>query len=359
MIPQSRPTKRYEYGTFDFNKTPLAPLRTKALIYDYPASRASWAPHATDGFYVGPVPDHYRCLSFCIPATQRFRFSDTWRKYPMHSQIPMTLQHDLSIVAAADLLEALGTTVPTSATAKRKYIRAIQDLTAIMAEQQTSQPPIDSPDTRMEAASQRVGHATPPRVATRLNNITAPNVIRQMPLVHQRHTRNNSSFQILSTDGDEDDDTAVASNCSPRLPPPSLPSSNNPRTPPARPRTRQVTTQPTSPPSTLQLSCLPEAPSPRVLIIPSYITASTPTAPHVHIHDLQPTPSGTHSKPPTIAYCPAHALPIVEPDDERDEVPTKRAATPPTPLHPNHDCKSNPMQHFTPSIVSCHWAGIH
>jgi hypothetical protein len=42
------------YGSFDFNKTPLAPLGTKALIYDDPESRASWAPHATDGLYVGP-----------------------------------------------------------------------------------------------------------------------------------------------------------------------------------------------------------------------------------------------------------------------------------------------------------------
>ena len=166
----------------------------------------------------------------------------------------MTLQHDLSIVAAADLLQALGTTVPTSATAKRKYIRAIKDLTAIMAGQHASQPPIDLPDTRMEAVSQRVGHATSPRVATTSNNITAPYVIRQMPGVHQRHTRNNKSFQILSTDDDKDDDTVVASNCSLWLPPSSLPSSNNPRIPPARPWTRQVTNQPTSPPSTLQLS---------------------------------------------------------------------------------------------------------
>ncbi len=78
-------------GTFDFNKTPLAPLGTKALIYDDPASRTPWAPHATAGFYVGPAPDHYRCLRFYIPATRRFCFSDTWRLYPMHSQIPMTL----------------------------------------------------------------------------------------------------------------------------------------------------------------------------------------------------------------------------------------------------------------------------
>ncbi len=42
------------YGAFDFNKSPLAPLGTKALIYDDPTTSASWAPHATNGFYVGP-----------------------------------------------------------------------------------------------------------------------------------------------------------------------------------------------------------------------------------------------------------------------------------------------------------------
>ncbi len=37
------------YGAFDFSKTPLAPL----------GIRASWAPHATDGYYVGPAPNQY------------------------------------------------------------------------------------------------------------------------------------------------------------------------------------------------------------------------------------------------------------------------------------------------------------
>jgi hypothetical protein len=47
------------YGSFDFTTTPLALLGTKALIYDDPASHASWAPHATNGFYVGPASNHY------------------------------------------------------------------------------------------------------------------------------------------------------------------------------------------------------------------------------------------------------------------------------------------------------------
>jgi hypothetical protein len=239
----------------------------------------------------------------------------------------MTSQHDLSIVVAADLLQALGTTVPTSATARGKYIRATEDLTAIMAGQQATQSPIDSPDTRRVAASQRVGHASAPRVATTLNNITAPNVIGTMPLVHQRHTRSNNPFQLLTTDDDDDDDTVVTSNCSPRLMPPSQPPSDNLRIPTARPRSRRLENQPTNPPSNLQLSCLPEAPSPRVLTSPSCITTSTLMAPHVHIHDLQPTQPKMHSNPTTTTNYPAAALPNVEPDDERDEVPTERAAT--------------------------------
>ncbi len=99
------------YDAFDFNKTPLALLGTKALIYDNPTSRALWAPHATDGYYVGPAPNHYQCLQFYIPATQCFRSSDMWCLYPTHCQIPIPSQHDLSILAATDLLTALGGTL--------------------------------------------------------------------------------------------------------------------------------------------------------------------------------------------------------------------------------------------------------
>jgi hypothetical protein len=120
------------YGPFDFNKTPLAPLGTKALIYNDPDSCASWAPHATDGYYVGPAVDHYRCLRFYIPTTQRFQFADTWCLYPTHCQIPVASQHDLSIAATEDLLASLGGTVLVSTNDKIKYIRAIQQLTAIM-----------------------------------------------------------------------------------------------------------------------------------------------------------------------------------------------------------------------------------
>ena len=43
------------HGPFDFNKIPLAPLGTKALIYNNPDSRTSWAPHGPDAYYVSPA----------------------------------------------------------------------------------------------------------------------------------------------------------------------------------------------------------------------------------------------------------------------------------------------------------------
>jgi len=70
-----------------------------------------------------------------------------------------------------------------------------------------------------------------------------------MPLVHQHQTRNNDPFNIL-TDNDDENDTVVASDCSPRNPLPSLPTSELP----VRPHTNlprcQLVIQPTSLPTT-------------------------------------------------------------------------------------------------------------
>ena len=74
------PTKSaYEivHGPFDFNKTPLAPPGCPIVVHDSPNTRASWAPHGTDAYYVGPAPFHYRCYTVYIPSTKRTRISDT------------------------------------------------------------------------------------------------------------------------------------------------------------------------------------------------------------------------------------------------------------------------------------------
>jgi hypothetical protein len=109
-------------GPFDFNKMPLAPLRTKALVYDNPTTRATWVLHATDGFYVGPANDHYRRLCFYIPSTRCFPFADTWRLYPAHCQVPVASEHNKTLLAVADLFKQLGRTILTTASAPSSSI---------------------------------------------------------------------------------------------------------------------------------------------------------------------------------------------------------------------------------------------
>ncbi len=125
-----------------------------------------------------------------------------------------------------------------------------------MTGQQATPLSMDLPDTSMGATDQRVEHAPPPRAATTPNNITAPNVIRQMPLIHQRHTCNNNPFQILASNDDDYNNTMAASNCSPHVPTPNLPASDLPRNQPSCQWTRQIANQPTNPPTTLRSSRL-------------------------------------------------------------------------------------------------------
>jgi hypothetical protein len=199
---------------------PLAPLGTKALIYNNLTTRASWAPHATDGFYVGPASNHYPCLQFYIPATHRFRFSDTWRLYPSHCQVPILSEHGKTLQAVGDIFEKLGGTIPTAASAKMKHLATITQLSAIMSGVPNVPSPVNAAPRVGTATSPRVGIVTPPRKATTPNRITTPSTICRMPIIHQKVTCNNNPFQILAdTDDDnDDDDTVVHSNCSPRAP---------------------------------------------------------------------------------------------------------------------------------------------
>jgi hypothetical protein len=63
---------------FDYNKTPLAQLGTKGLVYDDPEIRASWAPHSTNAYYIGPAQKHYQCLRFYMPGIRRYWVVNTW-----------------------------------------------------------------------------------------------------------------------------------------------------------------------------------------------------------------------------------------------------------------------------------------
>jgi hypothetical protein len=112
-------------GKFDYNKTPLATLGTKGLVYNDPATRASWAPHSTNAYYIGPAFKHYWCLRFHMPGTRQYLVADTWRLYPMHCTIPTLSPMEHTILEATDTLIALSGTVSTSTRASVAQMQAI------------------------------------------------------------------------------------------------------------------------------------------------------------------------------------------------------------------------------------------
>jgi hypothetical protein len=89
LLHQSRisPTKlAYETleGPYDHNRYPLAPLGTRAIIYEDSDTRASWAPHGLDVWYLGPSKDHYRCHIYYVPETKGCRTSGLAELFPQH-----------------------------------------------------------------------------------------------------------------------------------------------------------------------------------------------------------------------------------------------------------------------------------
>jgi hypothetical protein len=176
-----------------------------------------------------------------------------------------------------------------------------------------------------------------------------------MPLVHQRHIRNNNPFHLLADD-DDNDDTVVASNCSPCSPRPNP----QPIDLPAVLEARQPAIQFASKPTSVQPSTPSNTPPPRVLLPPKIISitgnrvpfsaifpgnrvpfldsdsqngkqssvsgnrvlfpAIIPTiAPrilHNHLHDLQPHQPWTNRRPPPVSKHQPHYLPVVKPDEE-------------------------------------------
>ncbi len=228
---------------------PLALLRTKALVHNDPVTRASWAPHATDSFYIGPANN----LHFYIPSTRHFRFADTWRLYPAHCQVPVASEHNKTLLAAANIFKQLGCTIQTMASAKLKHLAAICQLSTIMSDQLNFTHPLPTPPRVETDPPPRVAIAMPTRMATTSNTITMPCTIRWLPFMHQRLTQHNNHFQILTgNDNNNDDNTVIASNCSPPAP---LPSQHDHRVP-----TATSTTTPRPPTQGLQLFLVPNQP---------------------------------------------------------------------------------------------------
>ena len=94
-------------GTFEFNRTPLAPPGTRVIIHEKPTQRRTWAPHGIDGWYIGPALDHYQCYRVWIPSTHAERIADTIQFFPTILRTPTLSHRDATLQAARELTHAL------------------------------------------------------------------------------------------------------------------------------------------------------------------------------------------------------------------------------------------------------------
>lgn len=97
----------YLFGNFDFNKTPLAPPGTKAVIHSKPTQRASWDPNGKVGWYIGPSLTHYRCMKCFLPQTRAEIDTDTIAFIPHNIPIPEMKVEDFLRQAASDIVTLL------------------------------------------------------------------------------------------------------------------------------------------------------------------------------------------------------------------------------------------------------------
>jgi hypothetical protein len=87
------------FGPYDFNKEPIAPPGIRVLVHVKPDNRTTWAPHAEEGWYIGPAQEHYRCYRVYMTDTKSERITDTISWYPTKTTLPTATS--LEIVAAS------------------------------------------------------------------------------------------------------------------------------------------------------------------------------------------------------------------------------------------------------------------
>jgi hypothetical protein len=92
---------------YDWNKHPLAPPATRAVIYNNPDSRTSWGPIGTDTWYCGPALDHYRNCRFYVPATRSYRTLGSFNLFPQHCLLPEFTPTQHTSAVHDELIEAI------------------------------------------------------------------------------------------------------------------------------------------------------------------------------------------------------------------------------------------------------------
>ena len=145
-------------GTFDFNRTPLAPPGIRVLAHEKPKDRTTWSAHGLDGWYVGPALDSYRCYRIWIWTTRTIRICDTVAWFPTKVTMPIASSTDLVLAGIQDIVNALKNPSHGSPLAPRtdSQVQALTDLSNLLTNIATKSPPNETPVTNQSGPPLRV-----------------------------------------------------------------------------------------------------------------------------------------------------------------------------------------------------------
>ena len=183
-------------GPYNWDRYPLAPPGCKAIIYEAPAMRGSWASRGTDAWYLGPSADHYRCNIYYVPETRAYRISGSAELFPQHCQVP-NLSNNAHLKALTEELEM--TTSQVAQTHKgRALIKALgKAIKTILHPTAAGEQRVDNNIRVMETQRENEDMAPITRISDapaimRARDPTAKRNLIKDTRTHRRLTRNNT-----------------------------------------------------------------------------------------------------------------------------------------------------------------------
>jgi len=160
---------------YNWNTHHMTPPGTRAIMYEAPASRASWGPRDTDAWCCGPELYHYWNCKFYVPETRSYRTSGSFDLFLQHCLLPeFTLKQHANevhgeLIDAIQKLEA-----PAKKLILTKLATALQSLSAANDPQPIQRVAVPE-TTEDEPSIQRVN---PSPIITMSTNPTAPRTLK-------------------------------------------------------------------------------------------------------------------------------------------------------------------------------------
>lgn len=168
------------FGEFDYSRTPLAPLGTKAFVHERTGQRSSHGDHGKVGYVIGPSPQHYQHINFFIPTTRGNRHTDTYVFIPSKFELPENAAADRATKALEEFTAAMKSKRNRDIPFTKKSINdAIDVLSRLFRSTRTTRNA-----TRPRVLEERVPR---PRVDNNNNNARPLRVLRPRQQVHTQN----------------------------------------------------------------------------------------------------------------------------------------------------------------------------